>query len=516
MKKITAFLSVLILMAVLVPVLAAGPNGTVGVRYCDPATGRYGAPVESDRVRVTLNGADLDTDVPGIIRTMDGTDGRTLVPVRAIAEPLGATVLWIAENQQVLILNGDDTIVLTLGSATAVVNGQNMALPGGVPAVLVKVDGVDRTLVPLRFVSEQLHTQVSWDPGTLTAAVTYEKTDVLPPEEETRPDKGMVLSIKEDDNAQTVTMLLSAAPEYRVTDLGDRVVIDLLGFTIGSGRDGSFQPENPVIKTVRYAQHTDDIDPACAHTTRVVLDLAEGCTYAKNLTVKGDSDQLAVVVSVTPPETGAVPEYPAGLDPAAFTVALDAGHGGSSPGACYEDIMEKDITLPVTNRVGELLRERGYNVVLTRPDDSYVDLYDRCEIANQAKADVFVSIHANASSSNRGFQGTFTYYFPNSVRGEKLAEAVQAGLCQSAGSVDRGLLTNNYVVLRETAMPACLVELGFMSCHEELMRLVDPAYQEKMAQGIAQGIVNYLSSQPAKTADQSREGTEPAGDLPAA
>lgn len=511
MKKILAFLCTVALLFGLLPSsLAAGPAGTESVQFYDETSGRYSDQTEADRVTITINGTVLD--LPGVVRTMDGVDGRTLVPVRDIAEPLGATVLWMGETRQVLIFWENNTIVLNLGSSAAVVNGQNVQLPGGVPAGVVKLYGEEKTMVPLRFVSEQLKANVTWDNDTFTAAVTAEIPEPAPtptptPEPTptpvpTKPDRGILLRLEVDDNAQTITFYLSQTPQYRVSDMGDRVVIDLPGVAIGSGKDGSLSPENPVIEAVRYAQHGSDLDPDYTRTTRVVLDLAEGCTYAKNIVVTGDSNLLAVVVSVKPPETGSAPSEPTvPLDPTAFTVVLDAGHGGSASGAVYDDIMEKDIALPITLRVEELLQAAGCNVVMTRTEDVYMDLYDRSDVANEAKGDVFISIHANASSSNRSFQGTFTYYYPNSARGEKLAGAVQAGVVASAGSIDRGLLSNDYVVLRETNMPACLVETGFMSSHEELMKLIQPSYQEKMAQGIARGILDYLAVLPQKMSD---------------
>lgn len=521
MKKFLAFVCTVALLTGLLPSsLAAGPGGTERVQFYDETSSRYADQTEADRVAITLNGAMLN--LPGVVQTVDGVDGRTLLPVREIAELLGATVLWMGDTRQVLIFRGSDTIVLTLGSAAAVVNGQNVQLPGGVPAGVVKLGGEEKTMVPLRFVSEQLQAQVAWNNDTFTAAVTAqlpepEPTPTPTPEPTstpTKPDRGMLLRVTADDNAQTITLYLSQTPQYRVSDLGDRVVIDLPGVAIGSGKDGSLTPENPVVAAVRYAQHGSDLDPDYARTTRVVLDLAEGCTYTKNVMVTGDSNLFAVVVSVKPPETGDKPAEPAApLDPSAFTVVLDAGHGGSASGAVYEDVMEKNITLPITLRVEELLQAKGCNVVMTRTKDVYMDLYDRCDIANEAKGDLFVSIHANASSSNRSFQGTFTYYYPNSARGEKLAGAVQAAVVASAGSIDRGLLSNDYVVLRETNMAACLVEIGFMSNHEELMKLIQPSYQEKLAQGIAQGILNHLAALPAKTAETSTstaESTSPA------
>lgn len=528
MKKPIAFLCALgVLLGGVLPAQAA-PSQRAEVRFHDEQAGRYGEPESSQVVNVTLNGATLASDVPAVTRTVDGVDGRTLVPVRPIAEALGATVLWKGEERQVVISAGADTLILTLGSARAVVNGREESLPGGVPAVVAKYGEAERTLVPLRFVSEQLHAQVTWDGGSYTAQVTARDLseepvqppmDAIPPwEEPLQPPPGTgtqrpgqfannyLLRVSADDNAQTITLYLNAQPRYRVTDLGDRVAIDLLGFATGSGQDGSFQLENPVVTAVRYANHGSDVDPAEERLTRVVLDLAKNCTYAENVTVRGDADLQAVVVTVKPPETGAEgpTTLPEDWDHAAYTVVLDAGHGGSASGALYEDVMEKDLTLPMTLRTAQLLEEKGYNVVLTRDEDVYMDLYDRCHVANRVGADIFVSIHCNASSTNRDFQGLFTYSYPGSVRGEKLAGYLQEAVAAETGAEDRGLLTNDYVVLRETVMPAALVETGFMSCHEELERLVRPEYQEKVAQGVAKGVEQYLSTLPAKGAGSGR------------
>lgn len=501
MKRYLAFFCALVLLlAGGGPARAAEEAKYISVQFHNEAQGRYEEPSQVRRVGVSLNGEALEFDVPGIIHTVNGWDGRTLVPVRPIAEALGATVLWMKETRQVVIFNDADTIVLTLGSAAAVVNGQSVALPGEVPACVAKYGGVERTLVPLRFVSEQLHAQVDWSNADFAASITAPW--LMPEPEGPKAADGLLLRVESDDNAQSITLRLNREPRYTVIDLGDRVAIDLQGFVIGTGKDGSMAPENPTVERVRYAQHDTDLYPDWAGTTRVVLDLARGCSMEKNLLIMTDKERQSIVIQTFPSETGRPPVTVEGPgDAMAFTVVLDAGHGGSASGAVYEEVMEKNITLPITLRVGELLREKGYNVVFTRARDEYMDLYDRCDIANAVRGDIFVSIHANASVTNRAFQGTFTYSYPGSAEGERLAGMIQSAVVAAAGSIDRGLLTNDYVVLRETYMPAVLLETGFMSCHEELVKLVDPDYQEKLAQGTAKGIHAYLSTLPAKTAE---------------
>ena len=533
-----------------VPARAAGPLGTLDVQFYSESGRRYGDAAAVDKVGLTLDGAPLDTDVPGLIQTVDGLDGRTMVPVRAIAEPLGADVLWMAETRQVMLFSSTDTIVLTLGSATAVVNGKLLTLPGSVPATVVRYNGSERTMVPLRFVSEQLHAAVDWDNASFSARIT---STLLPPAASatptalptasatptplptaspapsstpapsptasaapTGPDLGMLLSIRSDDQTQTITLTLNCPPKYQITDLGDRVVLDLYGVTIGSGKDGVLNTDNGVIPTVRYAQHTTDLDPSYGHSVRVVMDLISGCTYRDNVAIKENTTAQTLTVSVTPPKGGGVTVPNVPLDPSAYTVVLDAGHGyynGGTTGAYYEEIAEDTITLPITLKVEQYLKAAGYNVVMTRSDDvmplcdpptGYIpktdSLYARARLANAVNADIFVSIHANSYAPNPSIQGTRTYIYPDSAKGLALAKYVHAATVASAGSKDQDILENNYVVLRETNMPACLVETGFMTCHEELMRLIQPEYQDKLARGIATGIQNYFATQPAKTA----------------
>ena len=493
MKKFSLLLSALVLLTglFLITAFAADP---IPVQVYDEAARSYGQEIQAGTVGVTFNGKKLDLDVPAILLSVDGADSRTMVPVRPLAEALGAAVLWLGENRQVLLLGQEgETIVLTLGSARAVVNGSATLLPGMVPAQVVRYGEGERTMVPLRFLSEGLGAEVEWDGAANTVKVTTSQTVLV------ESLTGKLLRVTADSRAGTVTLLTDAAPRYQITDLGDRVVIDLPGFSIGSGKDGSLTVDGEIIRSVRYAFHQEDnLIPGYSYVTRVVVDLLPGCTLDEDLTITPTSSGITVsagqVKRTQLGDGGPVWVRPRDWKVGAPTVCLDPGHGGSASGATYEGYKEKNLTLPITLRVAELLKARGCNVVLTREGDKFVDLYRRSDIANAADADIFVSVHCNASASNRTYEGTFTYFYPGSEKGEKLAGMVQDAVIRSAGSVDRGLLSNNYVVLRETWMPAVLVETGFMSAHGELSKLVTPSYQEKLAQGIAKGIEAYLKS----------------------
>lgn len=472
----TRVICLLCVLSLLLPTALAAPNGDLDMEFYSQSNKRY----ESTRasvVNLTLDGSPLLSDVPAVI-----WQSRTMIPVRLVSEQMGATVSWVDETDQVIVRRGSTTIVLTLGSATALVNGQPVTLYDSIPATVGRLSGVERTMVPLRFVSEQLGCTVGWDQSSYTASI-------LSPGEE----PGLVSAIQADANAQTVLISTDIKPTYKVQDLGDRVVVDLLGLRLASGFPGAIKVDNELISSVRYAEHDNSLYPEHDHVVRVVLDLKEGITYAKNVTI--ETMEKGVVLTTFLPDRDEVnftPSTP--LDPAKKTIVVDAGHGGSANGAMYEGVAEKTINLSVAKKLEVILKDNGYNVVMTRTDDSAVGLYERADIANAINADLFVSVHSNASATNLQAQGIYTYYHPTSTRGARLATAIQGPVTQLTGARDRGIMSANFVVLRETKMCAVLVEMGFMSTHEELMKLINDTYQDKLAQGIAEGIVRYLNA----------------------
>lgn len=170
-----------------------------------------------------------------------------------------------------------------------------------------------------------------------------------------------------------------------------------------------------------------------------------------------------------------------------FLVVLDPGHGGSAPGAIYEGVEEKDINLMVAQLVWALLEEQeGVEVLMTREGDEDIGLYERSDAANEADADLFVSLHSNALDDS-SYAGIMTFYWTRQSR--SAAEILQNAVISATGAKDRGVRTEEYVVIREADMPAVLIEMGFMTCPEELARMIDPDYQAKLAEGIAEGIL---------------------------
>ena len=172
-----------------------------------------------------------------------------------------------------------------------------------------------------------------------------------------------------------------------------------------------------------------------------------------------------------------------------YKVVLDPGHGGADPGAVGAmGTKEKTVVLAITLKIGNILTKNGVNVVYTREIDKTQSLQAKCDVSNNAKPDYFVSIHAN-SFSVPTVSGIETFYSSGNLAGQKLAQAVQTELINATGRVNRGVKTAGFYVLNNTDATAILVETLFVSNAAEEKLLISDAYQSKLAQAIATGIL---------------------------
>ena len=179
-----------------------------------------------------------------------------------------------------------------------------------------------------------------------------------------------------------------------------------------------------------------------------------------------------------------------------FYVVIDPGHGGPDPGAIgIGGLRETDVVLDVSKRVKKLLSDKGVMVKLTRNNEIDLDLPPRVSIANKTDADIFVSIHANASrGKRRDINGLETFYY-SGWRGRLLAKKIQKQILKvSPGSPDRGVRQGRYYVIKNTRMPAVLVEIGFLTGRLDARRLEKSIHRERIAYAITKGILEYLSS----------------------
>ncbi len=196
----------------------------------------------------------------------------------------------------------------------------------------------------------------------------------------------------------------------------------------------------------------------------------------------------------SPLSASGLPDVPRGR----YTIVIDPGHGGPDPGAVgINGLRETDVVLDVSLQLAQLLQAKGINVLLTRTSEVDVDLPPRVALANNSRADLFLSIHANALSMARpDVNGIETFYFENS-RSRALAQAVQEQvLAISPGSPDRGARAGRFFVIRRTVMPSALVEMGFVTGSLDSPRLADPAFRRRLAVALANGLLRYLVANP--------------------
>lgn len=171
-------------------------------------------------------------------------------------------------------------------------------------------------------------------------------------------------------------------------------------------------------------------------------------------------------------------------------VVLDAGHGGTNPGAVYNARQEKDDVLALALAVGEILQERGENVYLTRTSDVYESPYQKATEGNEVNADYFVSLHRNSSSYPNQYSGVETIVYDRFGRAAELAENINSQL-EQVGFTDLGVNERpELVILNTTAMPAVLVEVGFINTDAD-NELFDDQFDE-IVRAIADGILQTI------------------------
>ncbi|MDE7199831.1 MAG: N-acetylmuramoyl-L-alanine amidase [Lachnospiraceae bacterium] len=177
------------------------------------------------------------------------------------------------------------------------------------------------------------------------------------------------------------------------------------------------------------------------------------------------------------------------------TVYLDPGHGGTDEGCAREGVREKDLNLAIALLVRDQLKEQGYQVIMSRETDTYIAKEARVEEANRSGADIYISIHQNATEEGAGVNGMEVWYTQDDDRrdSKRLAQLIRQQTLKSTGAVERELRDDaDFYVTGNTSMPACLIETGFLSNAAERRKLSLAAYQQQIADGIVQGVVYYF------------------------
>lgn len=465
-------------------------------------------------------------------------NGHALVPVREVFEICGAKVDYEQSTRTVNIDYYGTNIELNINNNRAVVNGADVAIPDGVvPKLINKPGGLTKTMVPARFIAESVGMDVAFVDSKGEIRIT--EVEAAKPTKE--PIK--ITSIATDllnPGQLKVTLTCSDYPNGKYTHFKlsnpDRVVIDFEGGDYAGG-DKTIPINSTAIPSVRTG--VDDV------RTRIVIDVKNLGNYSVTTSSKKVVIRVMAADSDTPSEkptakpttkpTAKPSEKPtATLKPGATAtpkptpkptprpapvtlrktgliqasaadkrkvIMLDAGHGGSDPGAIGmlngEEIYEKSLTLSIAKKVKEILDSYGYKTAMTRTGDTLPSLAERPQKANNMGCAMFVSIHINSATSTEAY-GTEVFYSDENnhqrynMISQELAENVLETMIKNMGSYNRGVRMANWAVTRRSDMPAILVEVGFISNESELRKMCSGAYQDKVARGIAEGIVNSI------------------------
>jgi len=437
------------------------------------------ADASSYSAKIYLDGQQINVSSGAKVENINGT---VMVPIRIVSENLGFQVDWSKSTKTVTVQDGSQKVTMTIGSQYADINGQRVQMT---KAPILRGG---TTIVPIRFVSEQMGMQVRWDNGTKSVHLTSGNAGSNP-DGDAGAHTATVDGISFSDNKLMVAVTGNAKPNISKLGNPDRIVIDMVNteFSDSFGTMNDYDEVNKFgqmtvsgysdVKSVRYSLYNSS-----PLTVRIVLDLNQPANYTVSGLENGSGILTVALNASTDPSPGTGGKK---------LVVIDAGHGDHDPGAIgATKKREKDFNLAMALKVEKLLaNEPNIDVVLTRSTDKFLELKDRAKLANDLKADVFISIHANSGPS--AATGTETYYYDQSDKA--LATALHKEIVKAMGLKDRGVRYGNFHVIRETKMPGALLEVGFMSNKTDESKLFDPATQDRVAEAIVRGIKNYLN-----------------------
>lgn len=455
-----------------------------------------------DSKKASVNNQEVLLDVPAKI-----IKDRTMIPLRFVGEAIGADVEWNNDRRCVVINKTDDgqdvnSNVNIIDFSYEVLNGK--------PSIVIKGDGVLKYKQENSADWSKLVIDISADNNTKNNAI-YINSDILKKaiigtfktdplisrivvelkqdvpyqiyqtdsekniiisfntlnntakntlKNITIEDKGSELSVNlKTSKSSDINYFLLSNPDRFVVDIND-TVIDVVAPKVSTNR---------YFEDLRVGQFSNDPD-----VVRVVFDLKKGVRYK----LHKEDNEIKILFSEVSNE--------------GKLIVIDPGHGGSDPGTVAGMAYEKDFNLDIAIRLKKLLEDKNINVLMTREDDVYVGTYARPIMANEAGADLFISIHNN-SCGNPSVSGTETLCYPDPKK-RAFALEIQKAVVKELGLPDRGLVEKpGYIVTREAKMPAALVEVAFMSNSNDLSLLKTEEFRQKAAQGIFNGIMNYLN-----------------------
>ncbi len=465
---------------------------------------------------------------------------RALVPVREVFEALGATVSYEGETKKITVTYKGKKGVIQIDSEDAEIDGKKVKIPEGItPKLIAKWGESAKTMVPVRFVSDSVGLIVEFDVSKGMIMVREDKPEqenVSENQPAAPQNKITDISATEQDGVVTVKVKASGTvgkmTKPAVTQSGVLYVdVENMGYKVSNKQQINLGAVLAVRlglhdSSVRIAIDTEEMDDyyVSASGNYITFKIAkEGAEIVKDTEENGEKTEEEPKVEEKPRPK------PSELSGGKIYVVLDAGHGGTDPGALgtlmteeelavYHEALEstepivdtllagtgekykeKDIALSVVKKVQKKLEEKGVDVILTRSGDTYPTLDERPELANNRGAAMFLSIHLNSTVMPvTAAQGMEIYYSETNngkeygITSKEMASIILKKTVKSADTQSRGVRARNLLVTRKSYMPSNLIEIGFMNNPDELAKLITDEYQEKIADGIAEGILEVL------------------------
>jgi N-acetylmuramoyl-L-alanine amidase len=230
------------------------------------------------------------------------------------------------------------------------------------------------------------------------------------------------------------------------------------------------------------------------HLLLLILILFAGCSR-----ILRDEPFRVHYIPSAPPRTGQTSEF---RESKQVLIVIDPGHGGEDRGTISlqkPSYQEKQLTLATAQFLQHYLQDLGYQTRMTRENDVFISPLDRAQLANQMQPHLFVSVHYNSAPSVDAHGIEIFYHLsekdPERTKESKaLAASILSQVLQNTQAKSRGVKTANFAVIRETKMPAVLIEGGFLTNADEMERIKNPIYLKQIAWGIAQGVDRYLGN----------------------
>lgn len=409
---------------------------------------------------VLVNNRTLKTEFSPYIK-----QGRTFVPIREITENLGADVKWNNKDKSIKISLNGDVIDMKINSPNVRVNGKKISLDNAQAPQLALYSSPrkeTKTMVPLRFISETFGYDVDWNNDKVRAEISTSKTKSIV--EDDKKENSNKNNKNTKNNKSNNKNIKKVASKTKTSD--SKSIFDSNYFQSNVEKSET----NKITKEIKGGNKDKIFDQA-------ELDKSD---EKKNRVIK---DKIEVNGKLK--------------------IVIDPGHGGKDSGAVALDgeTYEKTVNLLVAERLMDKLSANSeISPTITRTRDEYIKLLDRAGVSNDGDAHLFLSIHFNSADNSSAKGIEVLYASEKNVRikdtvQKDFASCLQKALIKETGAVDRGIKNRPaIIVLNKTKNVAALAELGFLSNEDDLENIKDPDYIDKLAQGLYNGIEDYMNT----------------------